>query len=106
MEKPHETLGIEASASSDEARRRYLELVRQFPPDREPERFRQIHAAYQSFTDPLVQARSLLHSGPEARPWNELIDDARSRPPRLPVDTLLALGNASNPDSEKQRDAP
>lgn len=103
MEKPHEALGIEATASAEEARRRYLELVRQFPPDREPERFREIHAAYQAFTDPLVQARSLLDREITPRPWDELIEDAKKRPPRLPVDTLLALGNPGNEKNAEKR---
>lgn len=95
MEKPHETLGIDPATSADEARRRYLELVRQFPPDREPERFREIHAAYQAFIDPLLQARSLVERQTTPRPWSELIEDAKQHAPRLPIDTLLGLGNPS-----------
>lgn len=103
MEKPHEALGIEPTASPEEARRRYLQLVRQFPPDREPERFRELHAAYQAFTDPLVQAQSLLKREVTPRPWSELIADAKRHPPRLPVDTLLGMGNPGNPQNTEKR---
>ena len=39
MNDPYETLGLSPDAGESEIRRRYLELVREFPPDRAPERF-------------------------------------------------------------------
>ena len=36
MNDPYEILGLPHSADETEIRRRYLELVRQFPPDRMP----------------------------------------------------------------------
>ena len=52
MEDPYETLGLTTDAGEAEIRRRYLELVREFPPDRAPERFTAIHAAYEAMRDP------------------------------------------------------
>ena len=40
---------------------RYLELVRQFPPDQAPERFAAVHAAYDALRDPA--RRLLAHTG-------------------------------------------
>lgn len=44
MNDPYVQLGLSPSADETEIRRRYLELVRQFPPDRAPERFAEIRA--------------------------------------------------------------
>jgi curved DNA-binding protein CbpA len=41
-----ETLGLTRDSSEAEIRQRYLELVRAFSPERAPERFAAIHAAY------------------------------------------------------------
>jgi curved DNA-binding protein CbpA len=106
LEHPHLVLGIDPQASPEEARRRYLALVRQFPPDRAAERFREIHAAYQAFTDPLIRAEALMGDQREAekvRPWQEVIEQAAETPPRLAVAVLLALGN---PWQESDADKP
>lgn len=50
--EPHDVLGLTPDASEADIRRRYLELVREFPPDRAPERFAAIHAAYEALRDP------------------------------------------------------
>ena len=44
-------LGLPLSATQEEIRRRYLELVRAHPPGKEPERFQQITAAYEALKD-------------------------------------------------------
>ncbi len=92
---PMQILGLPREASEQDVRRRYLELVREFPPERDPARFQQIHAAYKAAGDPLVVARRLLNydcDGP-SRPWNEVIQEQKLHPPRLAVDVLLSLGN-------------
>ena len=48
MADPYETLGVTRSSSDAEIRRRYLELVRQFPPERDAERFAAIRSASRS----------------------------------------------------------
>lgn len=59
MAEPYEILEIDPNASEEQIRKRYLELVRQFPPDREPERFAAIRLAYDQMRDPvkLMQRR-------------------------------------------------
>jgi DnaJ-class molecular chaperone len=44
---PFAVLGVSPEAGDDEIRRRYLELVREHPPEREPERFAAVRAAYE-----------------------------------------------------------
>lgn len=45
------TLGLSPSASAEEIRRRYLALIRAYPPSREPEHSRRIIAAWEALKD-------------------------------------------------------
>ena len=51
MRDPFTVLGVDGDADDAEIRRCYLALVRDHPPDREPERFREIRAAYEALGD-------------------------------------------------------
>jgi hypothetical protein len=51
MSDPFTVLGVDETADDGEIRRRYLALVRDFPPDRAPERFREYRAAYEALSD-------------------------------------------------------
>ena len=51
MRDPFTVLGVDEAADDAEIRRRYLALVRDFPPDRAPERFREYRAAYEALSD-------------------------------------------------------
>ncbi len=91
---PLKVLGLPRHASEQEVRRRYLELVRQYPPERDPLRFQQIHAAYKAAEDPLLLAKCLLTSDDSPpREWNEIINEQKAIAPRLGVSVLLSLGN-------------
>ena len=48
---PFTILGVDESADDEEIKRRYLALVRAFPPDREPERFQVYRAAFEALCD-------------------------------------------------------
>ena len=48
---PFTVLGVDEAAGDAEIRGRYLNLVRAFPPDREPERFQEYRAAYEALSD-------------------------------------------------------
>jgi curved DNA-binding protein CbpA len=93
MINPYETLGLSRQANDEEIRARYLELVRQFPPDRAPERFAAVRSAYEQLRDPAVRVASLLfdRGGEESIPG--MVADIRQRliTARLPTKTLLAL---------------
>lgn len=92
---PFEFLGLPEDAGAEVVRSRYLELVKKFPPDREPDKFRQLQAAYEAARDPLVLARRLLNlSSPDEPPsWQSVIDRQANQPPKMTVDFLLSLGN-------------
>ena len=51
MRDPFTVLGVAEDADDAEIRRRYLALVRDFPPDRDPDRFREYRAAYDALSD-------------------------------------------------------
>jgi len=51
MRDPFTVLGVDETAGDAEIRRRYLALVRDFPPDRAPDRFREYRAAYEALSD-------------------------------------------------------
>ncbi len=57
---PFEVLGVPQTASEAEIRARYLQLVRENPPDRAPEQFAAIRAAYDDVRDPVVRIHNLL----------------------------------------------
>ena len=44
---PYAVLGVEPAASEADIKRAYFRLVREFPPEREPEKFQQMRAAYE-----------------------------------------------------------
>lgn len=94
---PHEALGLAPDASEAEVRRRYLELVRQFPPDQAGERFAAIHAAYEAVRDPerSLHERIFRFESP-VNSLEAIEDDLRRRlkNARLPVAQLLELADA------------
>lgn len=93
---PFTILGVSRDAGEAEVRARYLELVKQFPPEREPEKFRQIRAAYEGAKDPQSIAKRLVAPPDDVVPnWSAVLEDQKRHPPRLAVGFLLSLGNRS-----------
>lgn len=91
---PFQVLGLPPDAGETEVRSRYLELVKQFPPDREPQRFREIRAAYEAAKDPLSIAKHLIAPPGEDFPkWSAVLQAQQRNPPRLTVKFLVSLGN-------------
>jgi hypothetical protein len=100
---PFTVLGVSRDAGEAEVRARYLELVKQFPPEREPEKFREIRKAFEAAKDPLSIARRLIAPpGDEVPQWSEVLDSQKRNPPRLSPTLLLSLGNRA-PDSSTDR---
>ncbi|MGE0756652.1 MAG: hypothetical protein AB7F89_27725 [Pirellulaceae bacterium] len=91
---PFQLLGVARDAGEAEIRVRYLELVKQFPPEREPDKFRAFRAAYEAVKDPLAIAKRLVELPAEEIPsWDEAIEAQRKNPPRLTPSFILSLGN-------------
>jgi curved DNA-binding protein CbpA len=75
MRDPFTVLGVADDADDAEIRRRYLVLVREFPPDRAPERFQELRAAYDALSDEHKRLETkLLHTNAAA--LTRLIMDA------------------------------
>jgi DnaJ-class molecular chaperone len=96
MTDPYEVLGLPRDADEAAIRTRYLELVRESPPDRAPERFAAVRAAYDEVRDPARRVRSQLFHVATTDSIDAMVDDLRNRlaRTRLPLDTLLSLAEA------------
>lgn len=95
MTDPFQVLELSHHADEDEVRRRYLELVRQFPPDRDPERFATIRAAYDQIRDPITRIKTQLFRVEPDETIDSICTDLgkriRDRLDTIPVDVLLSL---------------
>lgn len=66
-EDPFAELGVDESADDETIRRRYLALVRTYPPDRDPQRFQALRLAYEAISGRRERmAQRLLHSSSAA----------------------------------------
>ncbi|MDR2115552.1 MAG: J domain-containing protein [Planctomycetaceae bacterium] len=90
----YHTLGLVPGCSEEVLRKRYLELVQQFPPESYPEKFSKIHEAYEQLRDPLETIPKLLISLQHDDSMGQIIEvfltDIRSE--RLPTSALFKMG--------------
>src|SRR5580704_6635312 len=96
MSDPYRVLELTPDAGENEIRQRYLELVRAFSPERAPERFAAIHAAYSALRDPSRRLESqIFNFGCGADSIDSLVTDLQKRlgRARLPVQVLLSLAD-------------
>ena len=93
---PYAILGLEPGVSEADVRRRYLELVRQHPPDRAGDRFTEIHRAYEELRDPAVRLESQLFDLDKGEGMAGILADCRRRlrTARLPTQLLLSLAES------------
>lgn len=93
IDDPWETLGVAQNASEEEIRAAYLRLVKEYPPERAPERFAQIRDAYAALKSPEELLRRQLFQLETHDSLAQLQADVRAelRRRRLSVDALIAL---------------
>jgi curved DNA-binding protein CbpA len=96
MSDPYEILGVTPQADEAEIRRRYLALVREFPPERAPERFAAIRVAYDEVRNPARRLSAQLFEPSTSDTLDALVADLRDRlsKARLSPDVLLSLAEA------------
>jgi curved DNA-binding protein CbpA len=101
---PYATLGLARSASAEEIKRAYFALVRANPPERNPEQFKRIRAAYERLRDPAqrCEADMLL-----LQPWPQ--PTRRRRQPKLdlavsPAEILATLRALTDRDRADWRE--
>lgn len=80
MPNPYRVLGIPLDADDDTVRRSYLRLLHRFPPQREPEAFKRIRAAYETLQDLRSRLRHLLFCPSRGESLEEWIEEVRSDP--------------------------
>lgn len=83
---PYEILGIDSTADDKAIRNAYLELIKKHPPDRAPERFKEIANAYETIKDEKKRLEYYLFNKdiPVNRPFEALslqIQRAETRKP-------------------------
>ena len=59
---PYAVLGVGHTASLEEIKKAYFALVRQHPPEKDPDAFKQIRAAYEQLRDPRQRQQTDLLS--------------------------------------------
>ncbi len=93
MTDPYAILGVRPEAEDETIRNRYLELVKQFPPEQQPERFAAIRQAYESVRDLEKRLHYLVFEAGRKESPATLIEELKCRSPRrrLSLQALLAL---------------
>lgn len=75
-------LGLGPGATGDEVRGRYLELVREHPPGRDPEVFQRISRAYEALKDERARVQAAIFGSPDPVDFETaLMDLVRARQP-------------------------
>lgn len=98
---PFQVLGVSRDAGEAEVRARYLQLVRQFPPERDPDKFHEIRTAYDAVRDPLsVASRLISLPGDQVPQWSDVLKAQQQRPPKMTLAFLLSLGNRATETSD------
>jgi curved DNA-binding protein CbpA len=93
MLDPFEVLGLPPDSDDEAIRRRYLELVKQYPPAQQPEKFKAVREAYDRLRDLETRVRYRLFEAGEKESIEKIIEDLKCQSPRRRVSlrTLLSL---------------
>lgn len=97
MTDPYELLGLTPEADDDTIRRRYLELVKQFPPERYPEKFAAIRSAYEVVRDLDTRLRHRLFEAGKKESIDAIIEELTCRTTRRRVSLKMLLTTVVNP---------
>src|SRR5271165_2664784 len=93
MTDAYQVMGLAADSDDTAIRRRYLELVRQFPPEHHPEKFTAIRAAYESLRDVTTRVRHRLFEAGKNESLDAIIEELEcpTTRRRVSLQTLLSL---------------
>jgi curved DNA-binding protein CbpA len=97
MTDPYEVLGLDTDSDDETIRRRYLELVRQYPPEHQPEKFAGIRTAYESLRDLNTRLRYRLFEAGKKESIDHLIEEIACRSPRRRLSLTALLNLARKP---------
>ena len=93
MTDPYAVLGLPPDSDDEAIRRRYLELVREFSPERHPEKFAAIREAYESLRDLDTRLRYRLFEAGKNENIEAIIEEisCRASRRRVSLENLLSL---------------
>jgi curved DNA-binding protein CbpA len=93
MADPYDIMGVSPQADEATVRRRYLELVRQFPPEKHPQQFAEIREAYDALRDPETRLLRLMFQPHTGESLDDIVADVRARmqASRIPTEALLSM---------------
>ena len=96
MKSPYEILEVAELATDTEIKQAYLQKVKLNPPDRDHEKFQQIHSAYETIKDVTSREKYALFNYPEAD-FDALLEQAFStaQPSLMSEDLFNKLLRAS-----------
>jgi len=86
-------MGLAVDSDDETIRRRYLELVREFSPERHPEKFAAVRAAYESLRDLDTRLRYRLFEAGKNESIEAIIEEisCRGSRRRVSLESLLSL---------------
>src|SRR3954452_10400593 len=96
MVDPFHVLGVAADADDETIRRRYLELVRENPPARAPERFAAIRQAYEQVKDAETRLKKRLFELDKELSIRTIIEEVTCKSPRPRVSLAKLIEMASS----------
>jgi curved DNA-binding protein CbpA len=93
MADPYQVLGLPGDSDDAAIRRRYLELVKQFPPEHHPEKFAAVRQAYDSLRDLTTRVRHRLFEAGKNESLDAIIEELEcpTTRRRVSLPTLLSL---------------
>ena len=97
MTDPYAELGLPADSDDETIRRRYLELVKQFPPEHHPERFAAIRRAYEKLRDLETRLHYRLFEAGKSDSIDAIIEELACRTPRRRMSLEALLKTAEKP---------
>jgi len=96
MVDPFHVLGVAADADDETIRRRYLELVRENPPERAPEKFAAIRQAYEQVKDMETRLKKRLFELDKDLSIGTIIEEVTCKSPRPRVSLAKLIEMASS----------
>jgi curved DNA-binding protein CbpA len=93
MSDPYAVFGLPADSDDETIRRRYLELVKQFSPEREPGKFAAIRRAYESLRDLETRLRHRLFEAGKHESIDVIVEElaCRTSRRRMSLQALLSM---------------
>jgi curved DNA-binding protein CbpA len=88
---PYTVLELPSDADDEAIRRKYLELVRRYPPEQHPEQFAAVRAAYESLKDLNTRLRHRLFERGRKETIDSLIEETACQSSRRRVSLEMLL---------------